>query len=73
MGRSPPSSKVLNWKFIQDLKIKQPRVHDCTAQKCDAEKCRTGVLKHFDPSIVVHKEDGDEAAQGAEHGDAQED
>ena len=48
-------------------------VHDCTAQKCDAEKCRTGVLEHFDPLIVVHQEDGDEAAQGAEHGDTQED
>ena len=48
-------------------------VHDCTAQKRDAEKCRTGVLEHFDPLIVVHQEDGDEAAQGAEHGDAQED
>ena len=58
-----------NWKIKKDDLC----VHDCTAHKCDAEKCRTGVLEDFDPPIVVHKEDGDDAAQGAEHGDTQED
>ena len=48
-------------------------VHNGTAYKGDAEKCRTGVLEHFDPPIVEHEEDGDEAAKGAEHGDTQED
>ena len=47
-------------------------VHDCTAHKRDAEKCRTGVLEHLDPPIVIHEEDGDEAAEGAEHRDTQE-
>ena len=45
-------------------------VHDCTAQEGDAEEGGAGVLEHLDPPVVVDKEDCDQAAQGAEHGNA---
>ena len=48
-------------------------VHDCTPHEGDAEEGGAGVLKDLDLPVVVDKEDGDEAAHGAEYRDAEQD
>ena len=36
------------------LKMHHLSVHDSTAQESDTEEGWAGVLKHLDPSVVVH-------------------
>ena len=48
-------------------------VHNSTAHESDAEEGWAGILKDLDLPVVVDKEDGDEAAHGAEYRDAEQD
>ena len=48
-------------------KIDNLGVHDSTAHEGDAEEGGAGVLEDLHFSVVVDKEDGDQAAHGAEY------